>query len=98
VSDCIFCDILAGELPASVVYEDDVVIAIMDIGPVNPGHVMIIPKKHVPLIAHMDEETGAHLFRITMRMEQAIRRSGVRVPDLFIAGADTSPKVKFIAQ
>lgn len=49
MNECIFCDIVAGKACASVVYEDDIVIAIMTIAPVNPGHVMVIPKNHIPL-------------------------------------------------
>jgi len=92
VSDCIFCKILAGKLPASIVYEDDIVMAVMDIGPVNPGHVIVIPKKHVPFMADMDEDTGMHLFKITMRMEQAIRESGVRCEgiNLFLADGEAA--------
>jgi len=45
-SDCIFCKIVAGETPAACVYEDNVVLAFLDIGPVNKGHTLIIPKVH----------------------------------------------------
>ncbi len=81
-----------GKAPASVVYEDHIVIAIMDICPVNPGHAMVIPKKHIPYMADMDEDTGAHLFKITMRMEQAIRRSGVKCEgiNLFLADGEAA--------
>jgi histidine triad (HIT) family protein len=78
MSACILCDIVAGDAPSSVVYEDDTVLAFMDINPINPGHIVIIPKKHVPYIADLDEDTGTHLFSITMRMVQAIRHSGVK--------------------
>jgi len=92
MSDCVFCDIVAGTAPASVVYEDEVVIAFMDIGPVNPGHVMVVPTKHIPCMADMDEDTGAHLFKITMRVAQAIRNSGVRCEgvNLFLADGEAA--------
>ena len=92
MSDCKFCDIVAGKAPASVVYEDDVVMAIMTLGPVNPGHVMVIPKKHMAYMGDMDDETGMHLFKITMRMEQAIRKSGVRCEgvNLFLADGEAA--------
>jgi len=92
MSDCVFCDIIAGDLPASVVYEDNTVMAIMDISPVNPGHVIVIPKKHIPYMAHMGEDTGAYLFKITMRMQKAIRRSGVRCEgiNLFLADGEAA--------
>lgn len=75
MSDCIFCGVVEGRLPASRVYEDDVVMAFMDIRPVNPGHLLVIPKRHFEFMGDMDEETGAHLFRITLRVQQAMRRS-----------------------
>ncbi len=56
MSDCIFCKIIAGELPSSKVYEDDNTIAIMDIGPVAKGHVLVIPKVHCDPITEAPEE------------------------------------------
>ncbi|NCN22569.1 HIT domain-containing protein, partial [Candidatus Falkowbacteria bacterium] len=44
---CIFCQIIAGELPAHKVYEDEQVVAILDIKPVHAGHILVLPKKHV---------------------------------------------------
>ena len=92
MSPCVFCDIVAGETPASVVYDDEVVIAILTIGPVNPGHVMVIPRRHVAAMADLDEDTGMHLFKITMRMERAIRHSGVRCEgiNLFLADGEAA--------
>jgi diadenosine tetraphosphate (Ap4A) HIT family hydrolase len=87
MTDCAFCEIIAGNSPGSRVYEDDIVIAIMTIGPVNPGHMMVIPKKHVALMADLDEDTGAYIFKIAMRSAQAIRESGVHCEgvNLFLA-------------
>lgn len=76
---CVFCEIAAGRLPASIVYEDNMVLAIMDINPVNPGHVMVIPRRHFETLGDMDETTGMHLFQIAMRVEQAVRNvEGIR--------------------
>ena len=63
-SHCIFCRILAGELPASFVYRDERCAAIMDIRPVNPGHLLVIPIHHGAYLADIDAETAAHLMRI----------------------------------
>jgi histidine triad (HIT) family protein len=92
VSDCIFCALVAGTAESSRVYEDDVVIGVMDLYPVNPGHVLLIPRLHAPFMADVDEETGAHAFRIAMRMQQAIRRSGVRCEgvNLFVADGEAA--------
>ncbi len=89
---CVFCDIVAGTSPASVVHEDEVSLAIMTIGPVNPGHVLVLPKIHAPYLADLDETTGMHLFRIAMRVAAAIRASGVRCEgiNLFLADGEAA--------
>ncbi|HET9224347.1 MAG TPA: HIT family protein [Roseiflexaceae bacterium] len=92
MEDCIFCEIVAGRAPASVVYEDETALAFMDIQPVNPGHTLIIPKRHAALLADLDEATGAHLFEIAMRLAAALRRSGVRCEgvNLFLADGEAA--------
>jgi len=92
MSNCIFCEIIAGKASASIVYQDDLVIAVMDIQPVNPGHLMIIPKQHIASMDEMDENIGMHLFRIAMRLEQSIRKSGVRCEgiNLFLADGESA--------
>lgn len=77
-SRCVFCEIVAGREPASVVYEDDVVLAFMDIQPINPGAVVVVPSRHVATLAELDDETGARLFNVAVRLQRAIRESGVR--------------------
>jgi histidine triad (HIT) family protein len=88
MTDCIFCDLVARRGESSVAYEDDVAIALMDLYPVNPGHVLIVPRQHAALMEDVDEETGAHVFRLAMRMQQAIRRSGVRCEGINVFVAD----------
>lgn len=75
--DCVFCDILAGRAPVSWVYQDDAVVAFMDIQPVNPGHVLVIPRQHAPALADLPVEAGAQLFRVGQRVAQSLRHSGV---------------------
>lgn len=75
---CVFCRIVKGVAPASIVFDDGKVLAFMDIQPVNPGHVLVIPKAHVAGLSELDEEAGAHLFRVGMRVANAVRRSGVK--------------------
>jgi histidine triad (HIT) family protein len=89
---CIFCEIVAGGAPASVIYSDDVCLALLTIGPVNTGHSMVIPKRHAAYLADLDEETGAHLFRVAMRLAQAIRQSGLRCEgiNLFLADGEAA--------
>jgi histidine triad (HIT) family protein len=78
MENCIFCDIVNATTPASIVYSDDKVLAFLDISQVNPGHILIIPKDHAASLAELDQETGAHLFKVAMRLAAAVRKSGVR--------------------
>lgn len=92
MSRCIFCDIRAGRSPASMVYQDNVCSAFMDIQPVNPGHVLVIPNEHVTGLEQLPPETGAHMFRVAQRMAQALRQSGVRCEgvNLFLADGEAA--------
>ncbi|MDR0199721.1 MAG: HIT domain-containing protein [Streptococcaceae bacterium] len=63
MSDCIFCDIIAGKSPAYKVYEDEAVLAFLDHRPVDNGHTLIIPKKHARNLLTMTPEETADLFR-----------------------------------
>jgi histidine triad (HIT) family protein len=92
MSDCIFCSIVAGDAPASFVYRDDVVSAFMDIQPVTPGHLLVVPNSHGAYLADIDEETAAHVMRIGHRMVAAARSSGLRCEgvNLFLADGEAA--------
>ena len=92
MSDCIFCEILSGNLPSSIVYRDDICTAFMDIQPVNAGHVLVVPNRHAPFLADLDEDTGAHMFRIAHRVALALRNSGVECEgvNLFLADGEAA--------
>jgi histidine triad (HIT) family protein len=70
-SDCIFCKIIAGELPCSKVYEDDDTIAFMDIGPVSKGHTLVIPKLHCDPITNTPPATLQKLILSVQRIAAA---------------------------
>ena len=57
--DCLFCKIAAGEIPATIVHQDDDVVAFEDINPQAPTHVVIIPRKHIPTVNDLDNEDEA---------------------------------------
>ncbi len=61
--DCIFCQIIRKETPASIVYEDAQVIAFLTNRPVNEGHTLVVPKKHYENIYEISEEEAAYLFK-----------------------------------
>lgn len=75
MSGCAFCRILAGEAPATRVYEDDRVLAFLDIRPITRGHTLVIPKQHAADLDALDAATGADLFRVGHRIAKALRRS-----------------------
>ena len=83
VSDCIFCKIVAGEIPASKVYEDDHFLAFLDISQVTPGHTLVIPKKHARHLLEMTPDETAALFnivsRVTKKVESATRPQGMNI-------------------
>lgn len=67
MSDCIFCKIVAGEIPADKLYEDDEVLAFWDISPQAPKHFLVIPKKHIPApsdVTESDEKLIGKLIRV----------------------------------
>lgn len=77
VDECVFCRVVAGTLESSRAYEDEQVLAFMDIQPVTPGHLFVIPKLHVPCLAALDEELGMSMFRVAQRLAGALRASGL---------------------
>jgi len=75
LDDCVFCRIVSGIEPASVVYSDNEVLAFMDIMPVNPRHLLVIPKAPVAQLSDLDLGKGAHMFKVAMSVADALRRS-----------------------
>lgn len=71
--DCLFCRISRGEIPSKKVYEDGNAFVILDINPRNPGHVLVIPKKHYETIFEMPENEAGELFRIAKSMADRVR-------------------------
>ena len=64
MSDCLFCKIIAGDIPSSKVYEDEAVYAFRDINPMAPVHILIVPKTHVPSTDGINEENATLVARI----------------------------------
>ena len=74
MSNCLFCKIIAGEIPSTKVYEDDLVLAFRDIAPQAPTHVLVIPKAHIPSVDAVTEENSAvvaHIFTVIPRIAAA---------------------------
>jgi len=73
MSDCVFCKIVAGQIPSTRVFEDEHTLAFMDLGQVNPGHVLVAVKKHAANLFELDDLQAAAVARASTRVARAIR-------------------------
>jgi histidine triad (HIT) family protein len=73
MTDCVFCKIVAKAIPATLVHEDEHTVAFMDIGQVNPGHVLVAVKKHAENLYALDDAQAAAVFTAAARVARAIR-------------------------
>ncbi len=76
--DCIFCKIIAGEIPSSKVYEDDEVLAFRDIEPKAPVHILVVPKRHIPGAAAVKCGDGAVIGRIFETIARIAEQEGLQ--------------------
>ena len=95
-NDCTFCKIIAGEIPSTKVFEDELVTAFRDINPVAPTHILIIPNKHIASIndlSSVDEQLVGHLFTTAKELaaQEGIAESGYRL--IINTGADSGQVV-----
>jgi histidine triad (HIT) family protein len=84
MGDCIFCKIAKGEIPAKVVYRDDLVVAFHDIEPQAPVHVLIIPKEHIPTTLDVNEDNKeliGHIYQVAscIARELGVAETGFRI-------------------
>jgi histidine triad (HIT) family protein len=83
MNNCLFCKIIAGDFPAHVVYEDEKVLAFLDIHPKTKGHTLVIPKKHADDIYDIDEADLAHIAKVTkhiaIAMQSSLNTAGVNM-------------------
>jgi histidine triad (HIT) family protein len=75
---CIFCAVVAGQAEASVVFEDETVVAFMDLSPVVPGHLLVVPREHAVGLDDLDGATSGHVWSVGHEMARALRRSRIR--------------------
>jgi histidine triad (HIT) family protein len=84
MSECLFCRIAAGEIPAKIVFNDEKVVAFEDIKPQAPIHIIIIPRKHIPTVLDLDEEDRElvghmHLVANQIAAEKSLTQDGFRL-------------------
>ncbi|MGF0071568.1 HIT family protein [Streptococcus orisratti] len=75
MENCIFCNIIAGEIPSCKVYEDDQVLAFLDISQTTKGHTLLVPKEHVRNVLEMSEDTAATLFARLPKLARALKKA-----------------------
>ena len=85
---CLFCRVVHGDATASVVYEDDAVVAFLDIHPATSGHTLVVPRRHASSLSELDEPQGAAMFVAAMRIQAARRRSGIRCDGVSLSLSD----------
>lgn len=87
--DCIFCKIGRGEIPAQKTYEDEEVLAFLDIHPKAPGHTLLIPKAHYEWFQELPDDISDHLFRAAKRLASELKSAhGADYVHLSIVGKD----------
>jgi histidine triad (HIT) family protein len=75
--ECIFCQIASGKIPSDTVYQDEEVIAFRDISPQAPVHLVIIPRRHIPSLAHLSEADSALVGRMVAIANQLAKKEGL---------------------
>lgn len=101
MSDCLFCKIIAGEIPSSKVYEDDLCYAFNDIAPQAPTHFLVVPKAHITSVSGINAENSAvvaHMFEVIAKLaaELGFAEAGYRVvSNIGQAGQQTVPHLHF---
>ncbi len=96
MNECLFCKIIKGEIPCNKVYEDDAILAFYDINPATPIHILVIPKKHIDCIAHMEKKDEALIGKIygiinKIAEEKGFKESGFRI--IVNSGKDSGQEV-----
>ena len=88
---CIFCEILRGNSPASFTYEDDTVVAFMDVQPITHGHMLVVPREHAVLMSDVNETVAMRTFRVARKLSSVVRTTlGASGVNLFVADGETA--------
>ena len=99
MEDCLFCKIVRKEIPATIVYEDDQILAFKDINPQAPVHILIIPRKHIPGVTALEEEDKEligriHLVASKIARDHSVFQCGFRL--VINSGPDAGQEVQHL--
>jgi histidine triad (HIT) family protein len=70
--NCVFCKVINDELPSYKIFEDEQTVAFLDINPINPGHLLVIPKIHAERLSKLDEQSALALFKTVKKIEETV--------------------------
>ncbi len=88
---CVFCEILRGNSPATFTYEDDTVVAFMDVQPITHGHMLVVPREHAVLMSDLNETVAMRSFRVARKLSSIVRATlGASGVNLFVADGETA--------
>jgi histidine triad (HIT) family protein len=88
---CVFCEILRGDSPATFVHQDDTVVAFMDIQPITNGHILVVPRDHAVLMSDLNETAAMRAFRVARNLAVTVRQSlGAGGVNLFVADGEVA--------
>jgi histidine triad (HIT) family protein len=92
VSDqCVFCEILRGESPATFTHQDDTVVAFMDIQPITRGHMLVVPREHAVLMSALNEVSAMRAFRVARQLAEVVRKTlGAEGVNLLVADGEVA--------
>ncbi|MFD5826136.1 HIT family protein [Lentzea sp. NPDC060358] len=86
--ECVFCAIADRRAEASVVHEDETAVVFMDLNPVTPGHLLVVPRRHAAGLEDLDRVTSAHIWSVGQDMARALRRSRLRAAGINVLVCD----------
>jgi histidine triad (HIT) family protein len=86
--ECVLCRLVNGRLESSRVHEDERTVAIMDYQPVNPGHVLVVPRRHAELLEDLDPLDGVAVWSVAHRIARALRRTDLQCEGVNLLLAD----------
>jgi len=75
MEDCLFCKIIKGEIPSYKIWEDENFFAFLDINPINPGHTILVPRKHLDYIFDLEEPLYSEIFRTVKKLSKPLKRA-----------------------
>src|SRR5204862_1022606 len=88
---CVFCEIIRGESPASFTDQDDSVVAFMDVQPITHGHMLVVPREHAVLMSDLNETAAMRTFRVARRLGALVRDTlGAGGVNLFVADGEVA--------